>query len=88
MKRLALLSAAAAIVAAPVFAQTIPADTFAGLKARSIGPAVTSGRVMSIAVDPTSTAVFYVGTASGGVWKTANGGASGMRRRNFGIRQP
>jgi photosystem II stability/assembly factor-like uncharacterized protein len=76
MKRLALLSAAAAIVAASAFAQTIPADTFAGLKARSIGPAVTSGRVMSIAVDPTSTAVFYVGTASGGVWKTVNGGAS------------
>src|SRR3954464_5799738 len=54
----------------------IPADTFSGLKARSIGPAVASGRVMSIAVDPTNTAVIYVGSASGGVWKTGNGGAS------------
>ena len=56
--------------------QSIPADTFAGLKALSIGPAVTSGRVMTIAVDPTNNAVFYVGAASGGVWKTVNGGAS------------
>jgi photosystem II stability/assembly factor-like uncharacterized protein len=51
-------------------------NPFAGLKARSIGPAVTSGRVITIAVDPSNTAVFYVGAASGGVWKTSNGGAS------------
>jgi photosystem II stability/assembly factor-like uncharacterized protein len=57
-------------------AQSIPADAFAGLKARSIGPAVASGRVMSIAVDPRDTAVIYIGSASGGVWKTTNGGAS------------
>jgi len=59
-----------------VTAQSIPADAFAGLKARSIGPAVTSGRVMTIAVDPTNKAVIYIGAASGGVWKTTNGGAS------------
>src|SRR5437762_3468294 len=57
-------------------AQAIPADTFSGLKARSIGPAVTSGRVMTIAVDPTNKAVIYIGAASGGIWKTVNGGAS------------
>src|SRR5436190_7388764 len=51
-------------------------DPFSGLKARSIGPAVTSGRVMSIAVDPTNNAVVFVGAASGGVWKTVNGGGS------------
>src|SRR5437762_2662062 len=51
-------------------------DPFAGLKARAIGPAVTSGRVMTIAVDPTNAAVIFVGAASGGVWKTTNGGAS------------
>ncbi len=59
-----------------VFAQSIPADAFSGLKARSIGPAVTSGRVMTIAVDPSNNAVIYIGAASGGVWKTTNGGAS------------
>jgi Uncharacterized protein related to plant photosystem II stability/assembly factor len=76
MKTLVLALLGATLAAAPAFTQTIPSDTFSGLKARSIGPAVTSGRVMSIAVDPTNNAVFYVGTASGGVWKTVNGGAS------------
>src|SRR3982751_2179091 len=57
-------------------AQSIPADAFSGLKARSIGPAVASGRVMSIAVDRSNKAVIYIGSASGGVWKTVNGGAS------------
>src|SRR3954466_12672834 len=73
---LPLASALVALAGAPLVAQSIPADAFAGLKARSIGPAVASGRVMSIAVDPTNTAVIYVGSASGGVWKTGNGGAS------------
>ena len=53
-----------------------PADTFAGLKLRSIGPAVTSGRVVSFAVDPKNKSVYYVGSASGGVWKTVNAGTS------------
>jgi len=48
------------------------ADTFSGLKFRSIGPAVASGRVMSIAVNPKNKVEYYVGVASGGVWKTTN----------------
>ncbi len=52
------------------------ADTFAGLKFRSIGPGVESGRVMSIAVNPKKTSEFYVGVASGGVWKTVNDGTT------------
>ena len=52
------------------------AETFSGLRARSIGPAMTSGRVMSIAVHPSNPGIIYVGTASGGLWKTTNGGAS------------
>src|SRR5229473_3625041 len=51
-------------------------DAFSGLRARSTGPAVTSGRVMTVAVDPANKAILYVGSASGGVWKTVNGGAS------------
>lgn len=35
-----------------------------------------AGRVTSIAVDPTSSAVAYFGSANGGVWKTTNTGAS------------
>ena len=76
MKRFALAILFIAAATAPVITQSIPADTFSGLVARSIGPAVTSGRVMTIAVHPNDNAVFYVGAASGGVWKTVNGGAS------------
>jgi photosystem II stability/assembly factor-like uncharacterized protein len=54
----------------------INADTFSGLKFRSIGPAVASGRVMSIAVNPKNKVEYYVGVASGGVWKTTNDGTS------------
>src|ERR1700730_15044409 len=52
------------------------ADTFAGLKFRLIGPAVASGRVMSIAVNPKNKNEYYVGVASGGVWKTVNDGTT------------
>ena len=51
-------------------------ETFGGIRARLIGPAVTSGRVMTIAVHPDNTGIIYIGAASGGVWKTTNGGAS------------
>ena len=52
------------------------ADTFSGLKFRSLGPAVASGRVMSIAVNPKNKVEYYVGVASGGVWKTVNDGTT------------
>ena len=54
----------------------ITADAIGGLRARSIGPAMTSGRVMSIAVHPNDPGIIYAGTASGGLWKTTSGGAS------------
>ncbi|HTW57475.1 MAG TPA: hypothetical protein VMD99_05070 [Terriglobales bacterium] len=52
------------------------AETFSGLKFRSIGPGVESGRVMSIAVNPKNKFEYYVGVASGGVWKTVNDGTT------------
>jgi hypothetical protein len=50
--------------------------SFAGLKFRSIGPAVTSGRVVDIAVNPNNYSEYYVAAAAGGVWKTVNRGIS------------
>ncbi|HTS78230.1 MAG TPA: hypothetical protein VMG40_18605 [Bryobacteraceae bacterium] len=50
------------------------ADPFSGLRLRSIGPASASGRVTSFAVNPENPAEYYVGVASGGVWKTLNNG--------------
>jgi photosystem II stability/assembly factor-like uncharacterized protein len=50
--------------------------TFSGMKFRSIGPAVTSGRVIAFAVDPNDRAKYYIAVASGGVWKTVNAGTT------------
>lgn len=50
------------------------ADTWKGLAFRSIGPAVTSGRIVDIAVDPSDKKRFFLAVAAGGVWKTENGG--------------
>jgi len=49
---------------------------FSGLRFRSIGPAVTSGRVIAFAVDPSDRTKFFVAVASGGVWKTVNAGTT------------
>jgi photosystem II stability/assembly factor-like uncharacterized protein len=53
-----------------------PADPFPGLKFRNIGPATMGGRVDDIAVLESNPAVFYVGTATGGLWKTVNNGTT------------
>ena len=50
--------------------------TFSGLEFRSIGPALMSGRIADIAIDPTNPSTWYVGVGSGGVWKTENGGTT------------
>ncbi|MFN0156788.1 MAG: glycosyl hydrolase [Bacteroidota bacterium] len=52
------------------------AETFSGLKFRSIGPALTSGRIVDFAVNPTNHSEYYVAVASGGVWKTVNAGTT------------
>lgn len=49
---------------------------YLGLKWRSVGPAVTSGRISDLAVHPTDKSTYYVATASGGVWKTSNNGTT------------
>ena len=49
---------------------------FDSLHFRSIGPAAMSGRISDVAVYEANPAVFYVGTAHGGVWKTVNNGTT------------
>ncbi len=46
------------------------------LKFRGIGPALTSGRVADLAVNPDNPSEFYVAAAAGGVWKTTNAGTT------------
>ena len=62
--------------------KTPPSDTsklatlVGSLKFRSIGPALTSGRIADVAVDPTNKKIWYVASAAGGVWKSMNAGLS------------
>ncbi|MFQ5334540.1 MAG: glycosyl hydrolase [Flavobacteriales bacterium] len=56
--------------------KVLKSSTFSGLKFRSIGPALTSGRIADIAVNPENHSEYYVATASGGVWKTVNSGVT------------
>ena len=51
-------------------------STFKGLEMRNIGPSYMSGRIADIAVDQKDPGTWYVGVASGGVWKTVNGGTT------------
>ncbi len=55
---------------------TLKPSTLSGLKFRSIGPAVISGRVVAFAVNPQDHDMFYVGVASGGVWRTRDHGTT------------
>jgi photosystem II stability/assembly factor-like uncharacterized protein len=74
------LAATAAIGArqAPAPAQSggLTADVLKGLEFRSIGPAISTGRVQDIAIDPKAPSTWYVATAFGGLWKTTNRGTT------------
>lgn len=56
------------------FAQKLDMDALKNLKPRGIGPAGMSGRVTAIDVVTSNPDVMYVGSASGGVWKSTSGG--------------
>ncbi len=47
-----------------------------GLEWRSIGPAMTAGRIADIAINPEDRSQWYVAVGSGGVWKTNNRGTT------------
>src|SRR5712692_8085354 len=49
---------------------------FDSLHFRSVGPASMSGRIADVAVYEPNPAIFFVGTAHGGVWKTTNNGTT------------
>ena len=50
--------------------------TFSGLKFRSIGPALMSGRIADIAIHPSQPNTWYVAVGSGNLWKTVNAGTT------------
>ncbi len=61
--------------ASPPAAPT-PVAAIDKLRFRDIGPATPSGRVDDLAVFEANPAVFYIGTATGGVWKSVNNGTT------------
>src|SRR5437016_8318178 len=56
--------------------QPNPTDKFKNLEFREIGPATMGGRIDDFAVVESNPDIIYVGTASGGVFKTRNGGTT------------
>lgn len=83
---LALLGVAQARAGAPARPAT-PAPTVSpsaapspspapALQWRSLGPAVSGGRVATVAGSDRDPALFYAGAAGGGVWKSTNAGAT------------
>ncbi len=75
MKRILLL-AFSLFLSITLQSQSLDMDYLKAMKARNIGPGGMSGRVTAIDVEVDNPAVFYVGTASGGIWKTTNGGVN------------
>ncbi len=73
MKKL-LLSVLMLIALLPLFAQDFKMDLVQDLKPRNIGPGGMSGRVTAIDAVHENPDIMYVGTASGGLWKSISGG--------------
>src|SRR5947199_6143933 len=72
-----LAGAAGAQTAPPRASVKVDSATISGLGARNIGSAAMSGRIAALAaVHEGARLTIYVGAASGGVWKSVNGGNS------------
>jgi photosystem II stability/assembly factor-like uncharacterized protein len=67
------LALTVALLPATLNAQITP-DMISGLSPRNIGPATMSGRVVDLAVVNRDPKVFYLASATGGVWKTTDNG--------------
>ena len=66
------------LVSGPLVAQQAPvkidSETFGGMEARAIGPATMGGRISAMDAVAGERLTIYVGAASGGVWKSTDGG--------------
>ncbi|MBV6427605.1 MAG: hypothetical protein KIPDCIKN_02127 [Haliscomenobacter sp.] len=74
MKKMALLLWLCGGLGFFIHAQPLDMNYFKAIKPRSIGPASMSGRVTAIDVVRSNPDVIYIGTASGGVWRSTSGG--------------
>ena len=76
LRSLALMGAATLSVQTPVSGQDALETAVAHLRYREIGPALMGGRIADLAVVESKPQIFYIGTGTGGVWKTENHGTS------------
>jgi photosystem II stability/assembly factor-like uncharacterized protein len=74
MKTHAARAACLVLVAGAAFGADVDPALLAGMKARAIGPAGMSGRIAAIDAVESDPATVFVGAATGGVWKSVNGG--------------
>src|SRR5205809_3710335 len=74
------IAAAALMLCGSIAAQTpvkFDSETISGVGARNIGSATMSGRIAAIdAVQEGQRLTVFIGSASGGVWKSVNGGST------------
>ncbi len=59
---------------APAADAAVDFSLLAPMKARAIGPAGMSGRIAAVVADPQSPNTIYVGAATGGLWRSVDGG--------------
>src|SRR5204862_1969814 len=88
--RFAAMAGVVALVVLATFAQTATQvkderSPFDALHFRSIGPAASGGRIHDLQIDPKNPAVLYVGSASGGIWKSTN---KGLTWKDVFVQQP
>ena len=69
-----LISLILLIITTSLSAQDFSTDILKDMKPRKIGPGGMSGRITAIDVVTKNPEVIYVGTASGGLWKSESGG--------------
>ena len=79
MKKISIVLLCIAMLPLSTFGQDITLngkELFGGIRARHIGPALMSGRIIDLENHPTNPRIVYLGAAGGGVWKSNNGGTT------------
>ena len=76
MRKIFLLCTISALIGLFTSAQKLSLEQFKNWKPRNVGPAGMSGRITTIDVVLNNPNIIYLGSASGGVWKTDNNGNS------------
>jgi len=77
MNRVLVIAASAIAASIPLSGQNgggLDANALKGIELRSLGPALATGRIQDVEIDPKNPSIWYVASAFGGLWKTTNRG--------------